>query len=108
MIRQLASVHVPQVTHPLVETLVYLVDCEPREVLLIVAAAIPARGEYLLDQLAGGVVIPFLRRLVVEHPGVVLGDADAMEAFRHLLQAFAAAGQSEALALAYTFSDVFR
>jgi hypothetical protein len=76
--------------------------------LLAVAAAVPERNRYATDPIAGRVVLPYLQRLLAEQRALVLRDPDGLSAFRHLLQTFAAAGNEQALALAYSFADVFR
>lgn len=98
----------PQVTQPVVETLVHLAGVLQREALLAVAAAIPARGAYVTDPHAAQTVMPYLRRLLAEQRDLVLFDEEGIGALRHLLQAFAGAGNPDALELAYTFADVFR
>jgi len=72
------------------------------------AASVPADGTYTGDPLAGGEVIPYLERLLAGQRPLVLFDEGGGAAFRHLLAEFAAAGNEAALALAYTFADVFR
>jgi hypothetical protein len=108
VLRVVGAIRHPQVTQPIVETLVHLSAVEPRTVLLALAEAVPERGRYVTDSIAAGVVVPYLTRLLAEHRDLVLGDGDGIAAFRHLLQAFAGAGHADALAMAYTFSDVFR
>lgn len=103
-----AEVPVPQCVHATVQTLVHLAPLSERRMLLAVAAAVPERSAYAADSLAGGVVLPYLQRLLAEQPALVLHDPDGLAAFRHLLQTFAAAGNEEALTLAYSFADVFR
>jgi len=98
----------PQVTQPVVETLVHLAGVLQREALLAIAAAIPVRGAYVTDLHAAGTVMPYLRRLLAEQRDLVLFDEEGIAALRHLLQAFAGAGNPDALELAYTFGDVFR
>lgn len=98
----------PQITQPVVETLTHLAGVLQREALLAIAAAIPARGAYVTDPHAAGTVMPYLRRLLAEQRDLVLFNEEGIAAFRHLLQAFAGAGNPDALELAYTFADVFR
>jgi hypothetical protein len=98
----------PQVTQPVVETLIHLAGVLQREALLAIAAAIPARGAYVTDPHAAGTVMPYLRRLLAEQRDLVLFNEEGIAALRHLLQAFAGAGNPDALELAYTFADVFR
>ena len=92
----------------MVETLIHSASLAEREALLLVAEAVPAEGPYAADSLASGIVVPYLQRLVTERPDLVLGDQEALAAFRHLLQAFAGAGHPDALALCYGFADIFR
>jgi hypothetical protein len=98
----------PQVTQPVVETLIHIAGVLEREALLAIAAAIPARGAYVTDPHAAGTVMPYLRRLLAEQRDLVLFNPEGIAALRHLLQAFAGGGDPDALALAYTFADVFR
>lgn len=97
-----------QCIHAVVRTLVHLASLSERRTLLAVAAAIPERSRYATDPIAGRVVLPYLQRLLADERALVLGDPDGLAAFRHLLQTFAAAGNEEALTLAYNFADVFR
>jgi hypothetical protein len=98
----------PQVTQPVVETLVHLAGMLQREALLAIASAVPARGAYVTDPLAAGTVLPYLRRSLAEQRDLVLANEEGIAALRHLLQAFAGAGNADALELAYSFADVFR
>ena len=98
----------PQITQPVVETLIHIAGVLQRQALLAIAAAIPARGTYVTDPHAAGTVMPYLRRLLAEQRDLVLFNPEGIAALRHLLQAFAGAGDPDALALAYTFADVFR
>ncbi len=98
----------PQVTQPVVETFIHLASVLQREALLAITAAIPARGAYVTDPHAAQTVMPYLRRLLAEQRDLVLFDEEGIGALRHLLQAFAGAGNPDALELAYTFADVFR
>jgi len=98
----------PQVTQPVVETLIHIAGVLQRQALLAIAAAIPARGTYVTDPHAAGTVMPYLRRLLAEQRDLVLFNEEGIAALRYLLEAFAGAGDPEALALAYTFADVFR
>lgn len=98
----------PQVTQPVVETLIHLAGVLQREALLAIAAAIPARGAYVTDPHAAATVTTYLRLLLAEQRDVVLFNEEGIAALRHLLQAFAGAGNPDALELAYTFADVFR
>ncbi len=108
VLQQCAAITEPKCTHSVVQTLIHLAPTAERQTLLLIADTVPADGPYHRDTLASGEVVPYLQRLVVEHPEVVLGDTMALTAFRHLLQTFAGAGHPEALALAYGFADIFR
>jgi hypothetical protein len=98
----------PQVTQPVVETLIHIAGVLQRQALLAIAAAIPARGTYVTDPHAAGTLMPYLRRVLAEQRDLVLFNDEGIAALRHLLQAFAGAGNPDGLALAYTFADVFR
>ncbi|MFI5937858.1 hypothetical protein [Actinoplanes sp. NPDC051494] len=98
----------PQAIHYAVETMIFLAIVDEGRALQAVAAAIPAKNNYARDSSAGTLVIGYLQRLLTEQRSLVLDDNQGVEAFRHLLQTFAAAGDQQALALAYTFADVFR
>jgi hypothetical protein len=83
----------------LVETLIHIAGVLERQALLAIAAT---------DPHAAGTVMPYLRRLLAEQRDLVLFNEEGIAALQHLLQAFAGAGNPDALALAYTFADVFR
>ncbi len=103
-----ASLHVPQCVHAAVQTMVFLAPLDEARALRAVAYAVPADGPYASDPLAGDAVIAYLERLLAEQRPLVLFDVQGVAAFRHLLATFAAAGNQAALALAYTFAEVFR
>lgn len=103
-----AEVPVPQVLHPIVQTLVFLAPTDERRALITLAAAVPHGSVYASDSLAAAEVMSYLERLLATHRSLVLHDEDGVAAFRHLLATFAVAGDDRALTLAYTFSDLFR
>ena len=108
LLRTCASTRVPQCVHPAIGTMVFLAPLDEASALRAVADAVPADNSYAGDPLAGDVVVTYLQRLLAEQRPLVLFDAEGADAFRRLLATFAAAGNQEALALAYTFADVFR
>lgn len=108
VLKTCASTGVLQCVHPAVETMVFLAPLDEAATLQAVADAVPADSSYAGDPLAGGVVVTYLQRLLAEQRPLVLFDAEGADAFRRLLATFASAGNQEALALAYTFADVFR
>jgi hypothetical protein len=108
VLRTCASTGVPQCVHSVVETMIFLAPLDEAGTLAVVAEVVPRDGSYAGEPLAGDEVIPYLERLLAGNRPLVLFDRDGAEAFRRLLATFAAAGNQEALALAYTFADVFR
>ncbi len=98
----------PQTIHYAVQTIVFLAGLDEGRALLAVADAIPAKNPYTYDPAAGQLAGGYLARLIAEQRGLILDDSHGVEAFRHLLQTFAAAGDQQALAMAYTFADIFR
>ena len=108
VLRTCAATHEPHCVHPAVETMVFLAPLDEASTLHAVADAVPADSSYAGDPLAGDVVVTYLQRLLTEQRPLVLFDAEGADAFRRLLATFAAAGNQEALSLAYTFADVFR
>jgi hypothetical protein len=103
-----ASLRFPQCVHQAVQTMIFLAPLDEARALQGIAAAVPADGPYAGDLLAGDAVIAYLERLLAEQRPLILFDENGVAAFRHLLATFAAAGNQAALALAYTFADVFR
>lgn len=103
-----AATRAAPVIHHVVETLVYLTPVDEKRGLKALAEAVTANTNYAFDSLASGVVIPYLTRLLAEQRDLVLFDVEGVTAFRTLLSAFAAAGNEDALVLAFTFADVFR
>ncbi|WP_431935956.1 hypothetical protein [Micromonospora sp. RP3T] len=97
-----------QTIHHAVETLVYLAGLDESRALRAVADAIPAKSSYNYDPQAGRLAADYLTRLLTEQRALILEDSHGVDAFRHLLQTFAAAGDQQALAMAYTFADIFR
>lgn len=103
-----ANLRLPQCIHRAVQTMIYLAPLDEPRALKAIANAVPADGTYASESLAGSDVMPYLHRLLAEHRTLVLHDDAGVVAFRHLLETFASAGNAEALALAYTFAEVFR
>lgn len=103
-----ARLQAPPSIHHVVETMSFLSPLDEKRALLAIAEAVPSDGSYTRDNLAADVVIPYLVRLLAEQRQLVLFDDEGVEAFRHLLAAFATAGNESALSLAFTFSDIFR
>lgn len=108
LLRTCAATRVPQCVHPAIQTMVFLAPLDEASILQAVADAVPTDSSYAGDPLAGDVVVKYLQRLLAEQRPLVLFDAEGADAFRRLLATFAAAGNQGALALAYTFADVFR
>jgi hypothetical protein len=108
VLRDLGAVQHPQVTQPVIQALINLSQVNPADTLQAVAQTVPARGPYVSDPVAAGTVCPYLTRLLAEHRDFVLGTDAGLTAFQYLLEAFAGAGHSAALGLAYAFSDTFR
>ena len=103
-----ASLGVPQCVHRAVESMIHLAPTDEARALAAIARVVPSDTSYAGDSLAGGVVMPYLRRLLTEQRHLVLYDDAGSGAFQRLLEVFAGAGDQEALGLAYTFADVFR
>ncbi|MDD7968432.1 NACHT domain-containing protein [Actinomycetospora lemnae] len=108
ILSECASLGLPEPVHHVVQTMVFLAPSNESRALTAIAEAVPSNTPYAGDSLAGGLVMPYLRRLLTEHRHLVLVDDAGSSAFRRLLEVFAGAGNSEALELAYTFADVFR
>lgn len=103
-----ASSEIAQCIDYAAQTMVFLGSLDEARALLALAEIVPMRGAYTYDTLAGHRMVPYLRRMVAENRALVLHDPRGVAAFRHLLAAFAAAGNPDALELAYNFSNVFR
>jgi hypothetical protein len=103
----LARVDHPQVVHPIVETLIHLVEVDPGGVFHDIAQAVPGRTAYVTDRMAADELTTFLQYMLANHRGVVLGAKATLEDFRTLLEKLAWAGQPSAVELAYNFSDIF-
>jgi hypothetical protein len=108
LLRDLGTVQHPQVTQPVIQALINLSQVSPEDVLQAVAQTVPANGPYVTDPIAASTVIAYLTRLVAEHRDLVLGTDTGLTAFQHLLEAFADAGDPDALALVYGFAEAFR
>lgn len=94
--------------HKVVETLVYLTPLDEADRLEAVAEAVRANPGYAYDIMSGRVIVPYLTGLLAEHRSLVLYNEEGVTAFRSILSEFAAAGNEEALVLAFTFANVFR
>ncbi|WP_216893433.1 hypothetical protein [Nocardia alni] len=99
---------IPHSVHYVVETMKFLAPLDEKRALIAISDAINGNGAYAQDRIASDAVVPHLTHLLTHHRPLALHDHDGAAAFQHLLATFAAAGNEDALVLAYTFADVFR
>lgn len=108
ILRDCASLGIAQCIDYAAQTVIFLSSVDEAGALSTLSEIIPLHGSYSSDSLAAGRVVPYLRQLASTSRPLVLDDPAGMAAFRHLLAAFAAGGNEDALELAYNFSSVFR
>lgn len=97
IIEKLADVRTPEVSHPLVQTLAFLSQREPRRAFLAVAKiVIPGTG-YAYEQLGEGEVLDLVDLYLAERRSIILNEPECLSGLRRILETFVAAGSDRAI-----------
>lgn len=109
-IEALAATGVPRVAHPVLQTLEYMLETNPRRAFLMVAAAVEAAKPhgYQFDSLAAGLIVKVCTRVLAEHRALLQEDVAIRDALLDILDVFVAVGWPEAQEITYGLQDIFR
>ena len=109
MLRRLAALPIIPVAHHVVQTIDLYRDEEPGFVFALIAQcvrSVEAAG-YAEDQIAASTVVPIVNAYLADHPEI-FASADRQRDLLDILDAFVRAGWTEAHALVFRISDIWR
>jgi hypothetical protein len=107
LLEELSAIHVPSITQHVVQTADRIAAVSPKKVLLIAVKAVTG-DEAFWHELAGAeAVLGFVRHFAAENRAVFLGDHEAIEAVRRMLESFVRMGWYQAIELAEELDELF-
>ena len=107
IIEKLADVRTAGIAHPLVQTLAFLSQREPRRAFLAVAKiAIPGSG-YEYESLGEEEVLDLVDLYLAERRGVILNDPECLSGLRRILETFVTAGSDRAIRRVQDLAELF-
>ena len=106
----LIAVPHPSIVHQLVETLVSLLETDPRRAFLKVVSIVKAAraGGYQREHLATGLIVDLANRIFADYRPMLQDYRDAREAMDQLLDIFVQAGWPQAMRITYRLDEIFR
>jgi hypothetical protein len=106
----LSTLGFPHLAHKLLETLVFLVDVDPKKVLLKVGQVIRSSkfGSYQYDSLGADLIVRFIERFLAEYRYVLREDETCRRVLVEILDTFVQAGWTSARRLTYRMEEIFR
>ena len=108
LLEGLAEIHIPRVTHHVVETADQIAPAAPKRALLIVVKAVTGDEAYWREPAGAQTVLGFVRRFAADNRAIFLGDREAVGAVRRLLESFVRLGWHQAIELAEELDELFR
>ena len=107
LLEGLSEIHVPRVTQHIVQTTDHITSASPKRALLIVVNAVVGDEAYWREPVGAEAVLGFVRRFAAENRAIFLGDHEAIEAVRRLLESFIRLGWHQAIELAEELDELF-
>jgi hypothetical protein len=106
----LADAGVGPAAHDILQTLEFLLPCDPKLVIRLAAKTVLAArdSQYQLDHVAAQLVVRITSTILAEHRALLDSDDESLEAVLDVLDVFVRVGWPEAFALTYGLQDVFR
>lgn len=106
----LSTLGFPHLAHHLLETLVFLVDVDPKKILLKVGQAVHSSkfGSYQYDSLGADLIVRFIERFLAEYRYVLREDENCRRVLVEILDTFVQAGWTSARRLTYRMEEIFR
>lgn len=111
VMKLLASVPYPSVTHPLLETMEVFVSDGPEEILNLLIEAIKGGGNaggYTFESLGADLVVRLVRRFLADYPSLISSTLEFRVGIVEILDQFAGAGWPEARKLVYELPEMLR
>jgi hypothetical protein len=107
LLEELSEIHVPRITQHIVQTIDHIAPASPKRALLVAVKAVVADETYWREPAGADAVLGFVRRFAAENRAVFLGDREAIEAVRRLLESFIRLGWHQAIELAEELDELF-
>jgi hypothetical protein len=103
----LSEIHVPRVTQHVVQTTAHIALASPKQALLIIVKAVTGDGAYWREPAGADAALGFVRRFAADNRAIFLGDHEAIDAVRRLLESFIRLGWPQAIELAEELDELF-
>jgi hypothetical protein len=107
VLEALAEIHVPRITHYVVQTASHISTAEPRRALLVAMRAATGDQAYARELTGLDASLDLVRRYSAEHRRLVVGDAECTTAVRIMLESFVGLGWDRATQLLEELDDLF-
>jgi hypothetical protein len=107
LLEGLSEIHVPSITHHIVQTADQIASASPKKALLLAVKAVTGDEAYWREPVGAETVLGFVRRFAADHRAIFLGDREAVEAVRRLLESFIRLGWHQAIELAEELDELF-
>jgi hypothetical protein len=110
LLEGLSEIHYPSITHHVVQTADQVAPASPKRALLIAVRAVRAVTSdegYWREPAGAETVLGFIRRFAADNRAIFLGDHEAVEAVRRLLESFIRLGWHQAIELAEELDELF-
>lgn len=110
LLDELADVGLPDLAHHLLETLDFLVPCNPAEVFLHIGKVVRGgqKGGYQHESLAVKLMVRLIQRYLADHRVLFREDSRCRQTLMEVLDIFVNAGWPSARCLTYGLEDIFR
>jgi hypothetical protein len=103
----LSEIHVPRVTQHVVQTTDHIASASPKQALLIIVKAVTGDAAYWREPAGADAALGFVRRFAADNRAIFLGDHEAIDAVRRLLESFIRLGWPQAIELAEELDELF-
>lgn len=103
----LSEIHVPRVTQHVVQTADRIASASPKQALLIIVKAVTGDAAYWREPAGADAALGFIRRFAADNRAIFLGDHEAIDAVRRLLESFIRLGWPQAIELAEELDELF-
>ena len=107
LLEGLSEIHFPSITHHVVQTADQVAPASPKRALLIAVKAVTGDEAYWREPVGAETVLGFVRRFAADNRAIFLGDREAVEAVRRLLESFIRLGWHQAIELAEELDELF-
>jgi hypothetical protein len=107
LLEALSEIHIPSITHHVVQTADQLALASPKRALLLAVRAVTGDEAYWREPAGAETVLGFVRRFAADNRAIFLGDREAVEAVRRLLESFIRLGWHQAIELAEELDELF-